>query len=159
MHEVAACTTPGWIVVRPMHHTAFIVPFVYPAKRNLIAFTQAVDSGSDVYVVGDEHRMAGSHTHNEPLVTRALVVVRKNPRYPACFRNGKVASAAAKGIFNDTSRTWGRRLYGVLNRPWCVGNGWRHTLLLRAHWCSRRGRPISILQKGQHQYHNQKNTT
>lgn len=128
MHEVTAGMAAGWVVVRPVDHPALVVPFVYPAKGDLVTFTYAVDSGGNVYVMGDKYRVAGGQTYNKSLMAVPLAIIGKESGNHTRFRDRDIASATAKGILNDPGRTCLRRLNRLIH--WSCNGYWRRRNML-----------------------------
>ena len=63
-------------MVRPVHQTAEIVPLIHAAYANTIAKTER-HVFRDIDVVGDQQGPAITYVDNEPLVTRAVVIIRQ----------------------------------------------------------------------------------
>ena len=66
------------VVVCPVNHAAFGVPFVFAIERHGIAFAKADDSRCQINVVRDQKLLSRKERHDEALMTAALIVVRKH---------------------------------------------------------------------------------
>ena len=65
------------IMVSPMDHPSFRVPFVLPIELDGIALTERGDPRGKIDVVGDQNCLARFQTDDETLVATAFVVIRE----------------------------------------------------------------------------------
>ena len=63
-------------MVRPVHQAAEIIPLIHPAYPNAIAKAER-HAFRDIGVVGDQQCPAITYVDDEPLVTRAVVIIRQ----------------------------------------------------------------------------------
>ena len=62
------------VVVRPMHQTAKLIPFVHAAKLHAIAKSKRY-AFRQIYIVRDQQRLAARQLQNKTLVAGAVPVV------------------------------------------------------------------------------------
>ena len=58
MQEIASGTSPGRVAVGPMDYAAFSLTFVGAGEGHLIPFAQIGNPRGDVYVMGNQDRVA-----------------------------------------------------------------------------------------------------
>ena len=63
------------IVVRPMHQPAEFIPLVHAAKPDSVSHSKR-NTTRQIYIVGDQQRLAIAQTQYEALVSRTIVVIR-----------------------------------------------------------------------------------
>lgn len=73
--NVAAVLDTLRVVMRPVHETPEIVPFVHSANLHSISDTNRYTFG-EVNVVGDEQRFAIANIEDKSLVSGTIVVIR-----------------------------------------------------------------------------------
>lgn len=86
------------IVVRPVHHAAFRVPFVFAVKGDRIAGAQRIDAPRQIDVVGHQQRLSGIQLDDEALMTAAIVVVGQKLHHHALAGKLLVAETVGKSI-------------------------------------------------------------
>jgi len=95
----ATRVVPLRIMVRPVHHTAFRVPFKFAIKADRITRSQRIDARRQVDVVCDEQRLSGIQPNNEALMAAAIVVVGQELHYHALAGKLPFAVTIGEGIF------------------------------------------------------------
>ena len=88
--DAAAITNPAafletvGVLMRPMHKTAQIVPFVHTAHVYPVAHPERYAFG-EVNVVSDQQRPAATDVDDEALVSRSVAIIRQQPPDEACY--------------------------------------------------------------------------
>ncbi len=73
----------GWVVMCPVHHASLRVPLVLAIEVDSVVHSDAIDSRSEVDIMGDQQRLPGGQAQNKSLVSRTVVVVGQNPNHGA----------------------------------------------------------------------------
>ena len=75
MHNPTCDMPTLWVMVRPMDHSAFLVPDIFAVKADAVAFFESVDSRGDVDVVCHHYCLSRRQTHDESLVSFPVKIV------------------------------------------------------------------------------------
>lgn len=110
VHEIPARVSSARVVMGPVDHATFFIPFVEPEEGHLVAFTEAGDPGRNVNVVGYEQRMTRRKMHEEPLMPGTVIIIWKHFENSAGTRNRDIVAAISEGGFDYSG--CGRRGYG-----------------------------------------------
>lgn len=77
----------GRIVMRPMHDTAKVVPFIFAVELNSVANLNGTDSLCEIDVVRNEDCLPGRQAQDKTLMTAAIVVICKYARHDTLALN------------------------------------------------------------------------
>src|SRR5512139_9856 len=112
--EPAGGMVPLRIVVRPVDHAAFRVPFVLAIEGDRVACAQRFDALREIDVVGDQQRPPGIQPDDEALMPAAIGVVRQHLNHRPLPGQLLVAGTVREGGFDGgvAAVTGGRRDVG-----------------------------------------------
>ena len=79
------------VMVCPVDHTAFVVPFIFTIETYPVANLQRTEPWCDVYVVSDQQSLITVQSQYEALMAIAYQIVGKDLRDHACTLNLKIA--------------------------------------------------------------------
>src|SRR5262245_660826 len=96
-------------MVRPVHHAAFVVPFIFTLEGDPIADCQSVNSLRYIDVVCNQYRLPGRKCHDEPLMPAAIVVIGEYSRDGAGALGHKVPAVFRQSRCKDIVRYADRR--------------------------------------------------
>lgn len=98
MLNPARLMTFARVAVCPVNHAPFGVPFILAAEGDNIAYAKADDSWRQIDVVRDEQGLSRRQSHDEPLVSATIVVVREHPANDALPFHLHVARVLLEGV-------------------------------------------------------------
>ena len=112
------------IVVSPVNHAPFRIPFVFTPHPDRLAGRDVFHSRGEVDIVGDQDGMAGRELDNEPLVSWLLSVITQNTFDPSVDGDKEIAAFFGKCLFDDAGASrFGLRNSGVGARLLASGRG------------------------------------
>src|SRR3546814_12228054 len=66
------------VAMRPVHDAAILVPRVFAAEGDEIAFVQTLDARRQIDVVRNQHGLAGIELEDEALMLAAVAIIRQH---------------------------------------------------------------------------------
>ena len=69
--------------MRPVDHTALLIPFVLTAKLDFVAAFQRIDARGEIDVVTDKDRLTTAEIEDEALVTRTIQIIGERRAHPS----------------------------------------------------------------------------
>ena len=67
------------VMMCPVDHTPFRIPFIFSVELNGIAGFEGDDSTGQINIMGNQKRLPGTETNDKPLMPAAIIVIRENP--------------------------------------------------------------------------------
>src|SRR3546814_12267214 len=72
------------VAMRPVHDAAILVPRVFAAEGDEIAFVQTLDARRQIDVVRNQHGLAGIELEDEALMLAAVAIIRQQIGRASC---------------------------------------------------------------------------
>lgn len=102
MPDPAARMTALRIMVRPVHHAAFRIPFIFAIKGNRVPSAQRIDALRQVNVVSHQQRPPGSQPNNETLMAAAIIVIRQHLHHRALALKLLIAATVCVSVIEGS---------------------------------------------------------
>ncbi len=97
------------IMVCPVHHAAFRIPFIFAIKGNRVPCAQRINALRQIDVVGHQQRSPGCLPNNEALMAAAIVIVCQHLHDDALALELLIAAVVCEGLVKSSVATVSRQ--------------------------------------------------